>query len=250
MSPPSETLPSRFELEAKLFAIIKTIRDLQKKVKNGQFSLKFYHDTITVKINELLLIELIFKKKGMELESIINEMEISDEFFHIVPQIKDYILFKDIKFEERTKNQNAVDIIDLEGRSSFQQDSPLLQNTRDVLKNRNLQTQNYVLLNKTPVNPIGLAKISAAITSDFITILDFFRMELKDFAVMFELGNNLCENLKSFPGMEELSIDVSLFLKEISGNEELTGDLKFAEMYKKFESFYIQFKRNILIQAK
>ena len=106
------SLPSRFDLESQLFALIRTLGDLQKKVESGDFSFNFYRDKISEITNGILLIELIFKKKGYDLDKILDEMNISEELFSIIPKIKNYMLFRNIEMPEEQTNHEKKETTD------------------------------------------------------------------------------------------------------------------------------------------
>lgn len=269
-------LPSRYDLESQLFALIRTLVDLQKKVESGDFTFNFYRDKISEITNEILLIELIFKKKGFNLDEILDEMNISEDLFSIIPKIKNYILFRNIDMteEEQTKHEkNEIKVPILE----IQSDKEPIDNFSSDFKilDYNFKEDDKYLINEIPVNPLKLAKMSADITSDLITIIDFIKLKLpSDVSILFELGKQLYDNLKLFPGMEEIAVDVSMYLKEIgwmkikesddsidvTRNEDfieilnkknkISKKIKFEDLLKKFEIFFAGFKKNILIQSK
>lgn len=271
------SLPSRFDLESKLFALIRTLGDLQKKVELGDFSFNFYRDKISEITNEILLIELIFKKKGYDLDKIMDEMNISEELFSIIPKIKNYMLFRNIEMteEEQTKHgkkENLEQILEIHSKKE-----PIDDNSSDFkILDFKFKDEDRYLINEIPVNPLKLARMSADITSDLITIIDFIKLKMPlEISILFELGKRLYDNLKLFPGMEEIAVDVSVYLKEIewmkikesdSGaidvirnkdfievvnkKNKITNKIKFNDLLNKFEIFFTGFKKNILIQSK
>ena len=270
------SLPSRFDLESQLFALIRTLGDLQKKVELGDFSFNFYRDKISEITNGILLIELIFKKKGYDLDKILDEMNISEEFFSIIPKIKNFMLFRNIDITEKQTKHGKKDKIDqiLEIHSDKE---PIDGSGSDFkILDFNFKEDDKYLINEIPVNPLKLARMSADITSDLITIIDFIKLKMPlEISILFELGKRLYDNLKLFPGMEELAVDVSIYLKEIGWmkikesdsdfmdlmhNEDSievvnkknknTYKIKFNDLLKKFEIFFTGFKKNILIQSK
>ncbi len=245
--------PSRFELESQLFALVKTFSDLQEKVKSGAFSFNFYYTSLKKKMKELFLIELVFKKKNMDLGDILDEMEISKEFLHIIKEIKAYLLLKNVELKKQNKSidKTTDKIIHLEKKTEIEEDSDILSKLIDL----NLeypQSVDFISLNDIKVDPIELAKISADITSDFITIIDLLKLKLQNLPLLKELTKNLKENLNNFPGMDELSIDISITLKNkiMKKENSILEENDFDELFTNFESYYIQFKKNILIQLK
>lgn len=275
------SLPSRFDLESQLFALIRTLGDLQKKVELRDFSFNFYRDKISEIANEILLIELIFKKKGFNLDKILDEMNISEELFSIIPKIKNYmLLFQNIEINEnQTKREKLSQNLKKEKNDQILEgsDKESVDRTRSDFKvlDFNFKEDEKYLINEFPVNPMKLAKMSADITSDLITIMDFIKLKMPKISILFELGKRLYDNLKLFPGMEEIAVDVSVYLKEIewmkikeSDNSELvnvirkeefieiinkkkkiTNKIEFNDLLFKFELFFKGFRKNILIQT-
>ena len=276
------SLPTRFDLESQLFALIRTLGDLQKKVESGVFAFTFYRNKISEITNEILLIELIFKKKGFNLDKILDEMNISEDLFSIIPKIKNYILFRNIEMNEKRTNNEKLDhnlgkekIDQIIG--SYPGKRPIHDSNSDFkLLNFNFKEDDEYLINEIPVNPLKLAKMSADITSDLITIIDFIKLKMpKEISILFELGKRLYDNLKLFPGMEELAVELAVYLKEIgwmkikeNNSDSMdvirntdfievlnkknndTNKIKFNDLIKKFEIFFMGFKKNILIQSK
>lgn len=236
------TLPTRYDLETELFSILKSINDLQRKIKIGDISLPFYRTSIEKKFNEFHLIELILKKKGMNLEKVLRDMHI-EEISNEVLRLKDLVLFENVKVEHRSKKSQESKIEDFEFKNIEppESNSKTMRDTITSLDDKQSRLECYALVGDVMTNPIALAKLSSEITSDFITILDFFQLNLKEMNVFYDIGDHLEHNLKLFPKMETLAIDLSSFLK----NKTTINKMKYEELSKKFENYFYIFKKNI-----
>lgn len=236
------TLPTRYDLESELFSIIKSINDLQRKMKSGDISLPFYRSALENKFNEIHLIELILKKKGLNLDKILKDMHIDDISGEIL-RLNELVLFGNVKVEHRSKKANEIKLNDFDLKNIQPQDSKskIIKDTINSLEDKQSRLECYALVGGTLANPIALAKLSSEITSDFITILDFFQLNLKDLNVFYDIGEHLEHNLKLFPKMETLAIDLGSFLK----NKTAINKMKYEELLKKFENYFYVFKKNI-----
>ena len=83
--------PTRYDLESKIYANIKTIEELQSKLDSGDFSFSTYRKLIQVKIRELLYTDAILRSKGLNLETVTKEMNISCDFVNLLPKISNLI---------------------------------------------------------------------------------------------------------------------------------------------------------------
>ena len=65
-------------LKSEIFAVIKTIENLNAKYKKGLISDVFYTKSIKNTYNELLEINFKLKEKGLALSNLLNEMKKQD----------------------------------------------------------------------------------------------------------------------------------------------------------------------------
>jgi hypothetical protein len=319
-------LPSRLELESKIFAIIKTMQDLYEKAESAQISTTFYQSSIQQKIHEIYLMEFISKKKNMDLDKIINEMKIGDQFQDVITKLRSSLLLKTPiqtktiikepteqnkvvskgkKTSSKTEPEKVVTGASKTKKTSISSntiyrseapavsDSSKTYETSSETGSSDISTMekivssstapnnlnNDITVNSKSFNPMALAKISADITSDFITIIDFFHIKLVEFIVLFEISEKLRKNLILFPGMDELCVDLSMFFKDImwirdagdinkNTRSKANGQIKiendsislinpsgsiikqigYAALGKNFELLYLKFKKNMIIQ--
>ncbi|MBD3351492.1 MAG: hypothetical protein GF364_08390 [Candidatus Lokiarchaeota archaeon] len=235
-------LPSRYELESKLFGIIKTMAKLYENVASGRFSLKNYRDYIQKKINDLFLIELAFRKKDVNIQSVLEDMNLEQEFNKILDKIKSCSLYEGFNINTQEKQANISNSTISKSVMSTIVSENQAENLSDIkIEEISDLEQDIVEINKLKISSIELARISSLITSDFITILDYFELKIENKTLLFELIENLTDNLMQFPGMQELAVDISTAIQNLQKNN-LDKD---KNLKKQFESYYYKFKKSI-----
>jgi hypothetical protein len=210
--------PSRLDLESQLFGILKTLKTIHQDIQSKKISYPLYCSTIRQKIKDLMIVELTFQAKGLELEKILEKMMISEEFFDLIPQIHDYI-----SLQEQSTSLDKTSPSDL---------SEYEKNLRDVTTARN----KTAIIGNILINPLLLANLASEITANFITIFDFFKLEIDDSLLLQDNFQRLLDALEKFPGMDELFLDVKNTIRSIQSNGEISPKRK--EIYRSFEQFY------------
>ena len=74
-------IPTRLDLESQLFAILNTLKALNNDMKKGKITYPSYCAHVQQKIKALMVLELTFQAKGFELDTILKEMDLSEESF-------------------------------------------------------------------------------------------------------------------------------------------------------------------------
>ena len=210
--------PSRLDLESQLFGILKTLKTIHQDVQRGKISYPLYCSTIRQKIKDLMIVELTFQAKGLELKKILEDMMISEEFFQLIPQIHDFI-----SLQERSSSLITSDNTEL---------TEYETNLRDVTTAQN-QT---AMIGNVPINPILLASLASEITANFITIFDFFKLEMDDSHMLQDNFQRLLDALEKFPGMDELFLDVKKTIRDVQSGIEISE--KKMELFHTFEQLY------------
>lgn len=206
--PISAQLPSRFEIESQLFGLIKVLADLDEKYHSGEFSVQTYREKFQEKIEQFLELDLITKRKGLVMDELISDISLGKEYEAILPKIREFVVFSKIDIESAERSEsNSNKFVDL-------------------------------LENDSSEQAMLLAKLSAAITSDFITILDFFELALNDNVILKELATQLGNNLGLFPEMEDLALDYKMFCNSIDWagvSDQSKIEDKYAEFHRRFK---------------
>jgi len=215
-------MPTRLDLESQLFSILKTLKTIHEDMINGRLSYSSYCNIVRQKINELMIVELSFQSKGLYLDAILNEMMVSEEFFTLIPKIHDYVALTAQKKPEMSKSFAKIPT----------------SGTHPI-------EQKIVYLGNHAINPIRLANLASEITANFITIFDFFKLELGDPNLLQDNINRLEGALKEFPGLEELYLDFKSFLRENKPKfSEMNNTLpileSFVKLYQRFLAFLKQ----------
>lgn len=210
--------PSRLDLESQLFGILNTLKTIHQDVQRGKISYTLYCSTIRQKINDLMIVELTFQAKGLEMEKILEYMMISEEFFRLIPQIHDFI-----SLQEQSNSLISSDPLDL---TEFE------KNLRDVTTARN----QIASIGNVLINPIMLANLASEITANFITIFDFFKLEMEDPNLLTDSFQRLQHALQNFPGLDELFLDVKTVIREVQSG--IKNSERRTELFHSFEQLY------------
>ncbi len=208
-------VPSRLELESQLFAILKTLKTVHKDVTDGKISYSSYCNLVRQKINDLMIVELTFQSKGLEFSTILNDMKVSEEFFSLIPQINDFI-----SLSEKKHNQSS---------------EKSLTNSEKNLAEITGTENKIAIFGQYTINPIKLANLASDIAVSFITIFDFFKMELNDPNLLHDSFQRLENALKKFPGLDELYLDAKSEIRKMI--LEFTED-NAQSFYSSFEKLY------------
>ncbi len=208
------SIPSRLELESRLFGIIKTLRTAHEDVISGKIHYSSYCNLIRQKIKELMIVEMTFQSKDLEMDSVLKDMMVSEEFFALIPQIHEYITLI-----EQTSDQ-TIDDIDLHTES-------------ERILNAEKKS---VVIGKYTIHPIRLAELGSEITGNFITIFDFFKLGLTDAQMLQKNFTKLEKALREFPGLEQLYLDFKATVREITSRNYIIENQE--RIYDSFEKLY------------
>ncbi|MBN2155613.1 MAG: hypothetical protein JW776_06195 [Candidatus Lokiarchaeota archaeon] len=180
-----------------------------------------YCDIIRQKIHELMVVDLTLEAKGLKMDSIMQKMRISDDFFKLIPQIQNHISLKE------QKNNWPL--------------SPLIPQTESEkhLDQISSRLQKVASFGKYTLNPLVLANLASEITANFITIFDFFTLEMKDSHLLEENFNRIQKALKEFPGMDEIYLDFKTIIRK--SNKIFSSDKERDLIYHSLENLYHRF---------
>lgn len=237
---------SRLEIESMIFGIVKTLEMIHSNAKSGSITPEKYNSYVLQSISQIQELSEIISAKGLSFNDMLNEMNLSESLYGIISWIKGAILSgRSNSVQSISGSPNPSDLSDYSGAfGSF--DSSNYSGTPD--RNRNQQpprpsNQTEYTLN-TP-NPIIPAKLSAQITADFITILDYFRLGLNDLSILQTQFIHLYENLGKFPNMEEIAVELSMMIKQIYSNDtphHSNQNIQMKNIPIKVEQLYKEFK--------
>jgi hypothetical protein len=209
------SIPTRYDLESKIYANLKALEELHTKFEAGNFSFQTYRKMIQVRIRDLLFIDAILRSKGLSLTKVTKDMKISQIFVKILPKISKEV-------GKINNNEN------------------LILGNKDENDDKKTETSEYQEISAIPNNLKDLIPLSSKITSDFITIIDFLKLKLNDIDVLKDLISSLLINLEKFPNIEELYLDIKVF-SENNLNRTIDGD----ELANIFETYYLRFKKSL-----
>jgi len=206
--------PSRLDLESRLFGVLQTLKTVHTDIKNGKLSYSSYCSIVRKKIKDLMLIELTFQAKGLKMDTILDDMMLSEEYFQLIPQIQEFITLS----ERKEKIDNSIPAMENEGE------------LEELTKNKT------TMIGNVQIHPIKLANLASTITGNFITIFDFFKLELTDPQLLHDSFHQLENALKEFPGLENLYLDFMSLTRKVTGDKSTHDDND--ELYHSFEKLY------------
>ena len=96
-------------LKSEIFAVIKTIENLNSKYKKGLISDVFYAKSIKNAYNELLVINFKLKEKGLVLSNLLNEMKYMIEYQNAID------ILNNIQTQELKYDLSKLSILELPG---------------------------------------------------------------------------------------------------------------------------------------
>ena len=96
-------------LKSDIFAVIKTIENLNSKYKKGLISDVFYAKSIKNAYNELLVINFKLKEKGLVLSNLLNEMKYMIEYQNAIE------ILNNIQTQELKYDLSSLSILELPG---------------------------------------------------------------------------------------------------------------------------------------
>ena len=96
-------------LKSDIFAVIKTIENLNSKYKKGLISDVFYAKSIKNAYNELLVINFKLKEKGLVLSNLLNEMKYMSEYQNAID------ILNNIQTQELKYDLSSLSILELPG---------------------------------------------------------------------------------------------------------------------------------------
>lgn len=210
-------IPNKLELESQLYAILKTLKTVHEDVLNGKIPYSSYCNIVRQKINDLMLVELTFQSKGIEFSTILDDMKVSAEFFSLIPQIQEFITLTEKKQSDTLINSKLL--------TDSEKNLAEVTGTENKIANFGQHT----------INPIKLANLASTITGSFITIFDFFKMELKDPKLLHDSFQRLNSALKEFPGLDELYLDVKSETRKMNSQFSVENQQEF---FTTFETLY------------
>ncbi len=214
-------IPSRLDLESQLFAILKMLKTIHEDMISGKTSYSSYCSIVRQKINDLMVVELTFQAKGLEFSTILNDMMVSEEFFSLIPQIHEFITLT-----EKDQNNNSENPAVL-----TEQEKNLAMITG--VENKTANFGRYT------INPIKLANLASEITAGFITIFDFFKLEMEDPQLLQDSFQRVEKALKEFPGLEDLYLDLKSLTRKVTSEIDIHENPQ--EYYQSFEKLYRRF---------
>ncbi|MEE9378476.1 MAG: hypothetical protein V3V33_10625 [Candidatus Lokiarchaeia archaeon] len=186
------------KIESELFALVKSITNLNNKYQNGIVNDNFFRKALKSAMNNLLKLNLVLKDSNIQMADLLKKMDLSQEYNSVIEII------------------NRVSSLDLP------------DNKIDI-KNRTF---------------LELPGITSEITSSFITLMDALTLDgLVKKDLIFNLFNELNQNLGNFPGLDDILFKIKS-IKKIAVNhfDKLSSDAKFKEqliddLYQVFKEF-------------
>jgi hypothetical protein len=219
-------IPNKLELESQLYAILKTLQTVHEDVLSGKIPYSAYCNIVRQKINDLMLVELTFQSKGIDFGTILDEMKVSTEFFSLIPQIQEFITLTEKKQSDTLDKSNLL--------NDSEKNLAEVTGTKNKIANFGQYT----------INPIRLANLASTITGSFITIFDFFKMELKDPKLLHDSFQRLIFALKEFPGLEELYLDVKSEIRKMNSQFSEENQEEFYTSFEKLHRRYLAVLKN------
>ena len=157
------------KIESELFALVKSITNLNKKYQKGIVNDNFFRKALKSAMNNLLKLNFVLKERNLQMADLLKKMDLSQEYSSVI------------------EIMNRVSSLDL-------------PDNNIAIKNRTF---------------LELPGITSEITSSFITLMDALTLEgLVKKDLIFNLFNELAQNLGNFPGLD----DILLKIKSIKKN--------------------------------
>lgn len=184
------------KIESELFALVKSITNLNYKYQKGIVNDNFFRKALKSAMNNLLRLNIILKENNIHLSDLLKSMDISQEY------------------------DNAIDII-------------------NRISSLNLSDEDLSVRNRTFLELPG---ITSEITTSFITLMDALTLDgltKQDF--IFNLFDELNNNLSNFPGLDDILFRVKSLQKDALNNiDNLKYEAKLRE--KLIDDLYHVFK--------
>ena len=187
-----------FNIESELFALVKSITNLNNKYQKGIVNDNFFRKALKNAMKILLKLNFALKEKNISLPDLLKTMNLSQEY------------------------NSALDLINRISTLN--------------LSDKSVATKNHTFLE--------LPSITSEITSSFITIMDALTLEgLIKKELIFNLYDELIQNLDKFPGLDNLLERVKVIQNNTSIQiDRLTSDTKLREkliddLYQIFKEF-------------
>lgn len=189
-----------FKIESELFALVKSILNLNNKYQKGIVNDNFFRKTLKNAMNNLLKLNFVLKEKNLQMTDLLKEMDLSQEYNSVI-EIIDRISSLDLP-DNKFNNKNRT-FLELPG-------------------------------------------ITSEITSSFITLMDALTLDgLVKKDLIFNLFNELIQNLSNFPGLDELLFKIKSIeentvihfdglISDPNLKEELIDDLY--QVFKEFQN--------------
>ncbi len=213
------TVPSRLDIESQLYGIIQVLKSIHQRLKSGNISYTAYTNTIREKLKQLMVLELTLQAKELIMDEVLEKMNLSDDFFQLIPQIHKH-----------------VELIEQEIVQTYKSPTKLTD-SEQILDNIAKKSHKMAVYGNHKIHPLQLANLSSEITAGFITIFDFLKMDIEDTHLLQETFQRLMGALKTFPGMDELFLDLSSFIRKI--DSKMSTNKK--ETFESFEKYYRRF---------
>lgn len=195
------------DVESDLYALINTILNAYEKFKEGVVQENFFRRTLNNTIKELLRFNFYLDKKKINLTSLLEKMNFSEQYYKAIELI------------------NKLSSLDFP--SSDVGDEP---------SNQSLFTK------KMTQTVLNLPSITLEITTSFITLMDALKLKgFEDGEIIDKLFTDLKNNLKKFPDIDDLLIRVKAINKRAFNSEidrsNRTSEIIADELYKIFREF-------------
>jgi hypothetical protein len=220
------SIPTRLDLESQLFAILKTLKTVHKDMLCGKISYSSYCTIVHRKIKELMLVELIFQAKGFDLDSILKEMDLSEEFFSLIPHLQNSLIAADSSPPLSQTYQSSL--------------SEVEKNLADLAEKEKITAQ----FGDYAIHPLILAQLSSDITYGFITIFDFFKLKLQDYQLLEDSFERVEKALKKFPGLDNLYLDYKDIVRKVKSDPDKENSQNHMESFEKIFQRYLAALKN------
>ena len=170
-----------------------------------------------------MVVELIFQGKGFDLDSILKEMDLSEDFMKLLPLLHHSLMAKQLIHTGSIEKPSSL--------------SEIEKTLNDMSKTEKITAQ----LGQYAMHPLFLADISSMITSGFITIFDFFKLGLSDIQILYDSFQKVENGLKDFPGLENLYLDFKAAVRKTK------SEIKSSDHEKLIESFENLYRRYLAV---
>ncbi|MFW9865595.1 MAG: hypothetical protein ACFFEN_05790 [Candidatus Thorarchaeota archaeon] len=195
------------DVESELYALINTILNVYEKFEEGVVQENFLRRTLNNTIEELLKFNFYLDKKKINLTSLLEKMNFSEQYYKAIELI------------------NKLSSLDFPS-----------SDVGEELTDQSLFTK------KMSQTVLNLPSITLEITTSFITLMDALKLKgFEDSEIIDKLFTDLKNDLKKFPGIDDLLFRVKAINKRAFNSEidrsNRTSEIIADELYKIFREF-------------